>query len=266
MDPHRDELDRPYKISQAHVQRYAEQGFIRIKDVLSSELLAHYHTEITRLVRASKSKHTGATGTYQRAFTQCMNLWRKDEQIARLVKSRKLAQMAADLMGVEGVRLYHDQALYKEPWGGHTPWHVDQFYWPLSSDNTITLWIPLQAVSPDMGPLSFAPGSHRDIKDIASQLAISDESEALIAEQMSTCEIVEKPFEVGEVSFHSGWTCHRAGPNNTDTLRAAFTVIYMDKDMRMIEPQHASHELDAKVWLPGVAPGEMAASPLNPLL
>ena len=45
---------------------------------------------------------------------------------------------------VEGVRLYADQALYKKPHGGYTPWHCDAVYWPLATDKAITAWIPLQ--------------------------------------------------------------------------------------------------------------------------
>ena len=47
-------------------------------------------------------------------------------------------------MQVEGVRFYADQALYKEPHGGYTPWHCDAFYWPLATDKAVTAWIPLQ--------------------------------------------------------------------------------------------------------------------------
>ena len=45
---------------------------------------------------------------------------------------------------VEGVRLYADQALYKEPHGGYTPWHCDASYWPLATDKVVSAWIPLQ--------------------------------------------------------------------------------------------------------------------------
>ena len=57
--------------------------------------------------------------------------------------SRRLAGVAAKLLGVYAVRLYHDQALYKEPGGGIIPWHADQYYWPLSSDRCVTIWLPL---------------------------------------------------------------------------------------------------------------------------
>jgi ectoine hydroxylase-related dioxygenase (phytanoyl-CoA dioxygenase family) len=56
--------------------------------------------------------------------------------------------------------MWHDQALYKEPGGGFTPWHADQQYWPMASALCVTAWLPLQAVPMELGPLSFAPGSH----------------------------------------------------------------------------------------------------------
>ena len=64
-------------------------------------------------------------------------------------------------MEVEGVRLYHDQALFKEAEGGITPWHADQYYWPLSTSKTITDLIPLQATPLEMGPLEFSAGSQQ---------------------------------------------------------------------------------------------------------
>jgi Phytanoyl-CoA dioxygenase (PhyH) len=65
---------------------------------------------------------------------------------------------------VGGVRLYHDQALYKEAGGGPTPWHADQYYWPLTTDRVVTAWVPLQAVSADMGPLAFAERTHSQVE------------------------------------------------------------------------------------------------------
>lgn len=41
--------------------------------------------------------------------------------------------------------------------------------------------------------------------------------------------VVNGPFELGEVSFHSGWTFHRADGNATSVPREIFTVIYIDR-------------------------------------
>lgn len=280
-----DELDRVYELRCEQITSYREHGHLKLPRVLSRQTIGRYGPELTRVTRAwsladflaeydaerepgreERPRARASSDTYARAFTQRVNLWRQSPAIERFVRSRRLARIAAELMGTAGVRIYHDQALYKEPHGGHTPWHCDQFYWPLANDNTITVWIPLQAVPLAMGPVAFARGSHRYTGGEVREFAISDESETRLSERMADFQMDESPFELGDVSFHSGWTCHRAGENHTDEVRAAFTIIYMDRDVRMLEPRHAAHRLDARMWLPGVRPGETAASRLNPIL
>ena len=202
--------------------------------------------------------------TYEKAFLQIMNLWRENEEVKEFVFSRRLAKIATDLMEVEGVRLYHDQALYKEPSGGITPWHADQFYWPLSSPKTITVWIPLQATPMEMGPLAFAEKSQS--VEIGRDLEISDESEAYMATQLTQFNLNETPFDLGEVSFHAGWLFHRAGANRSDTPRKVMTMIYMDKDQRITPPKNTFQEADWTTWLSSKQVGTTPNGPLNPVL
>ena len=180
--------------------------------------------------------------------------------------SPRLARIAAELLQVSGVRLYHDQALYKEAHGGFTPAHADQYYWPLSSDRTVTAWIPLQAVPLEMGPLAFYAGSHR--LNIARNIEISDESERNVRINMEAqgIPLIEEPFEVGEVSFHNGWTFHRARENATARLRAAMTVIYMDHEMKLEAPTNRHQQSDWDKWCPGAGVGEVIATRHNPVL
>jgi ectoine hydroxylase-related dioxygenase (phytanoyl-CoA dioxygenase family) len=195
-----------------------------------------------------------------------MNLWREREAVRAFVFGRRLARIAAGLMRVASVRLYHDQALYKEPGGGHTPWHADQYYWPLATDRCCTAWVPLQDVPPEMGPLAFSAGSHR--LDVGRDLPISDASEAAMARALEAAglPLVEEPFAVGDVSFHAGWTFHRAGENRTSRMRAVMTVIYMDAAMRLAAPRNANQQNDWDTWCPGAVVGETIATPLNPVL
>lgn len=204
--------------------------------------------------------------TYHKAFLQVTNLWRTSDVARAFVFERRLADWAAELLGVERVRLYHDQALYKEPGGGITPWHADQFYWPLSSDRTITAWVPLQATPLEMGPLAFAAGSHR--MGFGRDLEIGDESERSLRRALESGRFTEvnEPFELGEVSFHSGWTFHHTGPNTSSTARAVMTVIYMADGIRLLAPERKQHYADWEAFMPGVQPGEVVDSPLNPVL
>src|SRR6185312_10791097 len=119
----------------------------------SPEEIARYREVIVdaTMRHNSETRPLEERDTYGKAFLQVMNLWTVDERVKPFVLSRRFAGIAAQLMAVDRVRLYHDQALFKEPGGGHTPWHQDQFYWPLASDRTITMWMPLVDISAIMG-------------------------------------------------------------------------------------------------------------------
>ena len=260
------ELNQPYSLTGDQIDRFQQDGYVKLKNVLSAATIAHYGPEIARVVQARNTQTLPMEerGTYAKAFLQITNLWENDETVKEFVMARRLGQIAAELLGVKGVRMYHDQALFKEPSGGFTPWHADQFYWPLSSDNSVTAWIPLQPVPLAMGPLSFCVGSqkimtHRD-------LAISDDSEAKIDRSLKNYPKDTSPYELGEVSFHRGWTFHRAGPNTTNLMRGVMTIIYIDKDMVIAEPKNASQQNDLERWFPGGQVGGVADTPLNPII
>jgi ectoine hydroxylase-related dioxygenase (phytanoyl-CoA dioxygenase family) len=203
---------------------------------------------------------------YQRAFVQEVNLWQRIEALRPLVFSTKLAQLAASLMGVDGVRLYHDQALVKVAHGGRTPWHCDQYYWPLDTDRTVTVWIPLHDIPLEMGPLSFAVGSHRI--DLGRELDISDESERRIFRhpRWRDLPIDEAAAGAGDVTFHQGWTFHGANPNQTDRPRVVFTMIYFADGTSLLDPATPGQEFDRSIWLPGSEVGAPLHSWLNPLV
>lgn len=262
------DIDSPYALVAEHVAAFRRDGFIKLKQVLSPETLAHYGAEITRLTIAlnTQSKPLEERSTYDRAFLQVMNLWEHSEVVKRFVLGQRLGRIAAELLEVPGVRLYHDQSLYKEPGGGITPAHADQYYWPLASDRTVTAWIPLQPVPEPMGPLGFWARSQS--VEFGRNLGISDESEAKISANMARhgFEFASGPFDLGEISFHLGWTFHKAGANVSTQPRSVMTVIYMDADMHMARALSAAQANDAAQWCPGVQPGETIASPKNPLV
>lgn len=261
-----EELNTSFQLSAENIAFYQEHGYIKLKNVLSAEVISYYGDLITDLVfKLNKlTKPMEERTTYEKAFLQVMNLWEENDEAKEFVFSKRLAQIATELMGVSGVRLYHDQALYKEPSGGITPFHADQFYWPLSNSNTTTVWIPLQATPMEMGPLAFAEKS-QDV-EIGRDKEISDESEAILSETLKQFKMNEAPFDLGEVSFHSGWTYHRAGANVSDKARKVMTMIYMDKDIKVTEPTNKYRTADWQRWLSNKEVGTVADGVLNPVL
>ncbi|TLP79167.1 phytanoyl-CoA dioxygenase family protein [Maribacter sp. ACAM166] len=261
-------LNSHYTLTQGQIDFYTTYRYIKLKDVFDAETLGYFNSVISKKVAEinAEQKPLEKRDTYGKAFVQLFNLWKEDETIKTLIFSKRMAQIATELMQVEGVRLYHDQALFKEAAGGITPWHADQYYWPLQTDKTITAWIPLQETPLAMGPLEFSAGSH-EIMD-GRELSISDESEKAIQNRLKLTDFkhVIEPFDVGEVSFHSGWVFHRAGANTTTKMRKVMTVIYMDKDMKLKKPSNDGQQNDWDTWCPGAQIGKTINSPLNPVL
>lgn len=128
----------------------------------------------------------------------------------------------------------------------------------------VTAWVPLQNTPLEMGPLAFCEKSHRF--QIGRDLEISDESEMTLKEALQRFQTEESSFDLGDVSFHAGWTFHRAGENSTDHPREVMTVISMDEDMRLVAPTNKNQALDIERWCPGVNIGDLLDSPLNPVL
>jgi ectoine hydroxylase-related dioxygenase (phytanoyl-CoA dioxygenase family) len=261
-------LDTPYTLSQDQIDFYVKYQYIKLKQVFDVDTLQFFNEHISVQVDKMNQVTTALEDrtTYGKAFLQLFNLWTENDLVKSFVFSKRIAKIAADLMKVDGVRLYHDQALFKESGGGITPWHADQYYWPLSSDKTVTAWIPLQATPLEMGPLEFSAGSHAIVE--GRELEIGDQSEEVLQKKLRVTDFqhIIEPFDVGEVSFHSGWVFHRAGANRTNEMRKVMTIIYMDRAMVLKNPDNINQQNDWETWCPGAKIGEIINTPLNPIL
>ena len=261
-------LAKPFQLSPDQIEFYQQNRFIKLKQVFDEETILFFNDAIGKRVASMNDQNTPLEqrSTYGKAFLQLFNLWREDEVVKEFIFSKRLAKIASDLMQVDGVRIYHDQALFKEGGGGITPWHADQYYWPLETDKTVTAWIPLQSTPLELGPLEFSAGSHQIVE--GRDLEIGDESERLIQQKLKVTNFnhVIEAFDLGEVSFHSGWVFHRAGANTTNQMRKVMTVIYMDKNMVLKNPENENQINDWNTWCPGATIGEVINSPINPII
>ena len=113
------ELQEPFTLSPEQIKFFKKNGFIKLKNVLSPETIAYLNKTISNEVQRLNTQllPLEERDTYGKAFLQIMNIWTKSEPVKEIVFSKRLAKIATELLGVEGVRLYHDQALYKEPGG-----------------------------------------------------------------------------------------------------------------------------------------------------
>ena len=262
-------LKSHYALSTDTIIGFKQNGHCVVRNLASHDEITTYKNAIDEatMERRWDKRPIEERDTYGKAFIQSAALCNHSDKVKEFVFAQRFARVAAELLGVDGVRLYHDQALYKEPGGGFTPWHQDQVYWPLNTDRTITMWMPTIDVPSEIGGVVFANESWRDGN--LGEEVIGDASQVffdtLIDERGYSLES-HGPFAAGDATFHLGWTLHSAPANNTDVMRSVMTIIYYADGTTVGETNHPARDLDLALWLGNAKPGSPADSSANPLL
>jgi ectoine hydroxylase-related dioxygenase (phytanoyl-CoA dioxygenase family) len=262
-------LDDFLCISTAQRDEFRDIGHLLVRGLLSVAEASVYRQQVLEAVKrhSRERKKLPEKGIYGRAFGQAVNLWRFDGGVRQLVLSKRLGKVAADLLGVSNVRIYHDHALMKEAGGRATYWHQDQYYWPLDTADTVTVALALTDQQIDMGMFVFADGSHK-------YGTIMDPKLSLEPDSTYRKYIRERQFPLsraagmgaGDASWHYGNTVHQTSANLSDKRREMMTITYMADGARVARPVHPGQEYELNMWLNGLPPGRLASSELNPLL
>ena len=128
------------------MQQFRRDGFVVVDGLITDAELDDYETLVTEAVARRKrdAPPLEERGAYAQSFHQCINLWEDYPDVRPLTFHPRIGQAAAELLGVDAVRLWHDQALYKEAGGRETDPHQDHGYWPIRETDTITAWIPFR--------------------------------------------------------------------------------------------------------------------------
>lgn len=242
--------------------RYRRDGFVHAKGLIPREEIEALGKAVDHAVAVRKARDTRALDEktpYEQSFIQCQYLWEDFTEVRPLTFHPGLGEALGALLGAEQVRLWHDQALYKEPGGRETEAHQDHAYWPIAEDDTITAWIPLMPVDHETGCMGYVPGSHRAELAFVDIFRSPGAGEELLARQAA--EPVFIPCEPGDVIFHHGRTVHLAKPNRSGRMRRAYTAIYFkDGCTRSTDRPHPSVERDR------VAVGQPIAGAATPIV
>ncbi len=164
---------------------------------------------------------------YNRVFVQRLNLWTDHEGMRGLMLDPRLGKLASELAGVDGMRIWHDQALIKLPWANPTGWHLDNPYWSYSSRDAISIWVALDDATRDNGCLYFLPGTHKTATFDNSGIGVNTGELLDVYPQWAEIQSVAAPMKAGSCSFHNGLLAHGAGANMTPGTRRAMTCGYM---------------------------------------
>lgn len=256
------ELAEPYDLDPAAVESFAREAFVRLPAVFSPAVVRRFAERLEELLRAEHGENVAGR------FTALEQMWLHDDLMRAVALSPRVGGLAAALLDEPAVRLYHDNALSKEPGCGRTPWHHDAEHFPLQTVQAVTAWMPMSAIPGRMGPLSFARGA--DVLDEVADLEFDkvgtsyDEAVAQRFVERSVA-VASEPFEVGDVSFHSALCFHTAGPNRTTAPRMVLATTYF-ADGAAVVPRPTLVSGEWQQFLPGARPGEVIDTPVNPVV
>jgi hypothetical protein len=229
------------------VERFRRDGYVHVPAVLTAEEVARYGAAVDEAVARRKQRDTRKLeekSLYEQSFIQCQYVWEDTPGVRGLTFHPRIGELAAALTGAQRVRLWHDQALYKEAGGRETEAHQDQPYWPIAERDTVTAWIPLLDVDPQMGCMGYVPGSHLGEAEFVDIFNTPGDGQRL-QQKFAATPPVFVPCRAGDVIFHSGYTVHLAKPNHSDRTRRVYTAIYFrDGCTRAGERPHPSVDRD----------------------
>ena len=257
------ELNATYKLNQIEKKFFRENGFIKIKNLFSENAIFTLNNEIPKII----AKEFKNNKTKNSRFLSLDMTWLDNELIKRFVLCPKIAKVVSELLDVPRVRLYHDNILIKRPGCARTPWHHDIHHFPLETEDIITAWIPAQAISESMGPLTFAkPLDAYKLSENIKFNKFNDSYDKEITKIFKNKKIQTESssFDIGEVSFHHNLCFHSAGSNYTCKDRIVLANTYYADGAKVVKnPTMVSG--DWEKFIPGTKPGEIAASSLNPV-
>jgi phytanoyl-CoA hydroxylase len=259
-------------LSQNQIAAYRENGFLAIPDFLDADELATWRrvtdeAVALRIGNAQGLSNTGDEGFgdafYRKVFTQCLRLADIHAGMRELIYDARIAEMVGTLAGVDGIRVWHDQALFKPPYGNGTAWHLDTPYWSFHSRDALSIWIALDDATLENGCMWYVPGSHKTAA--FDNVGIGQNMGDLfnIYPQWKTIAPVPVPLPAGGAAIHNGLCAHGAGANMTNKPRRAMTCAFMPDGCTF----NGQKNILPKEMFEKLKPGDLLNDPhQNPLL
>lgn len=233
-----------YRVSDAELEAYANDGALLLKSVIDAPRLAQVAEAIERDIDSPGPFCHGYEADNGRGrFHGNLRIWENDKAFREFCFASGLPEIAAQFFGSSRVNLLYDQLFVKEPGTpNRTRWHNDQPYWPVRGWHVMSFWLALDPTTAENGRLEFVRGSHRWDRwfqpeafgkrpddDRYSGYALNPDYETMpdIESNRDAYEIIAWDMQPGDVIAFHGLSVHGAGGNHRDDLRRrGYTVRY----------------------------------------
>jgi len=268
-------MTSPYAVSPTLVADYQREGAVVLRGLLNPKQVDQLRQGIEHnLAHLSPLAQVASQKDDPGHFVEDFCTWQDNPHYAAILRDSALPGVARALMQSQGVRIYHDHLLVKEPGTRQvTPWHQDQPYYNVSGRQNVSFWIPVDPVAEE-STLRFVAGSHegtwympRTFRDNQARWFAEGtlaELPAIDAEPQRYRQLAWALEPGDAVAFHM-LTLHASGGVCPSQRRRVFSARYLGDDSRhAVRPWRTSPPfpgLDARL-----ADGALMDDPLFPLV
>jgi ectoine hydroxylase-related dioxygenase (phytanoyl-CoA dioxygenase family) len=171
----------------------------------------------------------GFSGNYQNVkVLQIINIHKADSLYRKFETNFTLATIVARLAGWKhGARLAQDQVWAKPPGAPPLVFHRDSPYFMFNPSHVVTVWIALDDMDPELGPLEYVKTSHKwgDGRVGSANQFFQSNSKNLLQSaaelegvDLESLEIISMAgLQAGGLSIHDGKIWHGSDQNRSKT-------------------------------------------------
>tara|TARA_Y100001960_G_C14772695_1_gene881113 strand:+ start:100 stop:927 length:828 start_codon:yes stop_codon:yes gene_type:complete len=225
------------------IEAFNKEGVVVLRDIFTP-----WVDGIREAIEENKCRPSWRERTYRPEegagceFFQDYCVWADFPGYRALVVDSPMAEIAAQLMRSATARIFHDHVLVKEPGNAvKTPWHHDQPYYIVDGTQSVSLWVPVDAV-PRERTVEYVAGSHRwgiDFKPTrfdGTNLYSSDQSDAVpdVETDRENLDIRSWSTKPGDAIAFNFRTLHGAAANPSSQRRRVISIRWVGDDARFI--------------------------------
>jgi ectoine hydroxylase-related dioxygenase (phytanoyl-CoA dioxygenase family) len=211
-------------------REYEQNGVVRVREFLSPLCVAEARAEIERYIRDDLASKPADARTLEADGVTVRNLWRLEqhnEQLTALALRQETLELVGRLLHGEpvlaGVETFNKPARI----GSGVPYHQDNAYFCQTPPDMLTVWIAIDAVTLDNGPVRFVKGSHKPGMLPTRPSGVKGNSIGLADPPASTpAEEFRATLSPGDATIHHCQTIHASDPNRTDRSRLGLLFVY----------------------------------------
>lgn len=224
------------RLTDEQIARYERDGYLVVNEFTTPEECARVKTIYDRLFAERAGRDRGdqfdLAGSDEEGkeakLPQILSPHTYAPELVETLAWANALELMRQVYGTDEVGLGDHAILKPARNGAPTPWHQDEAYWdPNTRYRSLSIWLPLQDTSVDMGCMWFVPGSHR--RDVQPHRPIGGDTRVHGLELDPALDIdlssaVACPLLAGSVTVHDSRTLHYAAGNHTDEPRRAWIL------------------------------------------